>query len=384
MLAIAAVACQKENPETPTVDPLMHPFKEVVAKDGVFEIKANINDAQKTIKFEDFQDVKDLKNIEVKFTLAEGAKLVSPKTIVGKFDLTNPIEVVVNNKVTDVKYTLSANKPGPNVVIAAGYELTDKFGALPSHIRAYENAKMGTSKQVTAWIVEVANSKDLQLEIVGTGEKENVTVGIKGVAAEHPDYNFYMNGVCGQKSGVVKDGKFVCSASTPTAAFAIDTDGKFVISPQKKVYDEADKEKKNPKIARYNENKEIINSDWKPKYMFGGTELMVAGGKKLPKEIRDWSCNNYAAGWYGTAVSSRAAVGVNKAGTKAFFFVCNKGTDGKDGLTMDQVIEAMLSIKCETVMFMEGSGSANMLINAKPTFVENPGEKKTSAVLCIK
>ena len=374
MLVLGVTACQEGV--DPQEDPILDPIKKVTAMDGNKEVSATVDHFAKTIKFEAFQYLTDLSAVSVKIEVAEGATLVSPAEVV-TVDLNKEFEVVVNNKVLDLTYTMSAAKADLTPIRAAGFALVDTYDPLPEYIKVYKNDKLGANKEETGFLIEV--KKGATFSLVGNGSEASATF-VNQVAKEKNDWVVYVNGICGMKSCSVLDGQLNYSSSGSFAAFAVLKDGKFEISCQKRV-EKADKTKT---IAKLNEKGEIINEDWLKdiNIAMGGTALMVANGKKLSPEDQKVTDGGYSYGWWkGNAGHAREAIGVNKEGTAAYIFVCDKS---KGGLSMQEVQDVMFSINSYNVMFTEGSSSANALIKGQKTVAFNEGVKPASNILLIK
>lgn len=96
---------EKEVP----VNPVMRPIKSLTAMDGEDIFEGVIDDNLRTIKLE-VEAWTDLSNMTVNLNIPERAKLVSPASPEGVWDLTEPKEVVVNNLEKDVTYTVTATR----------------------------------------------------------------------------------------------------------------------------------------------------------------------------------------------------------------------------------------------------------------------------------
>ena len=379
MLVLGAVACSEK--EEPKPEPVLKPIQEVIAKDGDTEVKAVIDHSAKTIKFEPFKELEEITAVEVKFTLAEGAKLVEPAQLVGKFDFTKPIKVVVNNRVVDLTYEMTGSQGKPDYIKKAGFVLTEEYGDLPEYIKVYKHNKLGEGENESGWLVAVdAKGSSIALSDFYDPVKDANAKSIAQVAKENSGYAIHINGMCGMKSCHISGGEYKYSSSGAVAAFAVTKDGKFMIAPQKRVQ----KADKSYTIAMLDKTGKVVNEDWGKdlSVAFGGTALMADDGKALTPEEQKATDGGYSFGWWnGNAGHAREAIGVSEKGDKAYFFIC--GND-KGGLSMKAVQELMLEINCWDVMFVEGSKSANILVRGKQTWTSNDGSKKTSHVLMIK
>ena len=91
------------------VNPVMRPITSLTAMDGEDIFEGVIDDNKRTVKLE-VEAWTDLSNLTVNLNIPERAKLVSPTSPEGVWDLTEPKEVVVNNLEKDVTYTVTATR----------------------------------------------------------------------------------------------------------------------------------------------------------------------------------------------------------------------------------------------------------------------------------
>lgn len=91
------------------VNPVMRPVKSLTAMEGEDIFEGVIDDNKRTIKLE-VEAWTDLSNLTVNLNIPARAKLVSPTSPEGVWDLTEPKEVVVNNLEKDVTYTVTATR----------------------------------------------------------------------------------------------------------------------------------------------------------------------------------------------------------------------------------------------------------------------------------
>ena len=104
------------------------PFASVTAKDGASTMTATVDDTEKTIKFGEFQNTKDMSAVEVTFTMNKGYILKSPENLKSEVDLTVPVKVVVvlMNGKTEETYTMTAVVPEvPEAVLGAKVDGVD-------------------------------------------------------------------------------------------------------------------------------------------------------------------------------------------------------------------------------------------------------------------
>lgn len=97
------------------------PFASVTAKDGASTMTATVDDTEKTIKFGEFQNTKDMSAVEVTFKMNKGHILKTPANLTSNVNLTVPYKVVVllNGK-TEETYTMTAVVPEvPDAVLGA-------------------------------------------------------------------------------------------------------------------------------------------------------------------------------------------------------------------------------------------------------------------------
>ncbi|WP_099464614.1 DUF5000 domain-containing lipoprotein [Parabacteroides provencensis] len=104
-------SCEEEGmDESIPVNPVMTPIKAVTAEDGAETVQAVISDKTRTIELS-LKNLQSLSNVNVHLSIAKRAKLIAPSDTILKLDLTKPNEVVVNNLLKDVTYTLTATIP---------------------------------------------------------------------------------------------------------------------------------------------------------------------------------------------------------------------------------------------------------------------------------
>lgn len=110
--------------------------------------------------------------------------------------------------------------------------------------------------------------------------------------------------------------------------------------------------------------------------------MVLANGKAMTAE--EMGKTGLWNDWFdGDAVHAREFIGLTKDGT-VYVFVCGRGKDGNGGLAMKDVVDIMILAGCDRAMTLEGSRSANMLINGKKTVEENDGTKVVKALVCFK
>ncbi len=373
MMILGAVACTKNGVE-PTKDPVLRPIRQVVAMDGQKEVAAEIDHAARTIKFAAFENVEDLSAVDVKFKVAEGATLVSPKEV-AKLDLTKAVEVVVNNAVINLTYTMTAEKPVLNPVKKAGFEPAENYGNFPEHLKLYVNNKLGADKKVIGYLAEI--SKGATISVLGNGDNNaEPKKTIMDWANEQKDWTFYFNCLSGMKSATVVDEKLIYSSGSPFPVFAVDNDGSFTVCPQR--HKKVDG-KYVDVLEKLDLTGKVINDNWLPKVACGGYYMVAANGKALSdEEMKKTGAFNT---WFnGDATAGREFIGVNKAGDKAYCLVVG---NAEGGLSMREAVAVMLSVGCENVMTLEGSSSANMLVRGQET-VKMEKFKTMSSILVVK
>lgn len=68
------------------------PFASVTAKDGASTMTATIDDTEKTIKFGEFQNTKDMSAVEVTFKMNKGHILKTPANLTSNVNLMAPLQ----------------------------------------------------------------------------------------------------------------------------------------------------------------------------------------------------------------------------------------------------------------------------------------------------
>lgn len=103
-------ACNEkaEFDESIPLNPVMTPFKSVIAEDGDAISEAMISDKDRIIYLE-FENLEDLTEVKVTLNVSKRAKLVSTQDTVLIIDLTQPYEITVNNIYDDITYTIEAS-----------------------------------------------------------------------------------------------------------------------------------------------------------------------------------------------------------------------------------------------------------------------------------
>lgn len=110
-------------------NPVMRPIVSLTAMEQEDVFEGVIDDKNRTIKLE-VEAWTDLSNITVNLNIPKRATLISPSQSEGVWDLTQPVEVVVNNIDKDVTYIVTAvrksefiDKPLLSVIAKAGEEV---------------------------------------------------------------------------------------------------------------------------------------------------------------------------------------------------------------------------------------------------------------------
>lgn len=104
-------SCKEEGmDDSIPANPVMTPIKAVIAQDGPETVQAVISDKTKTIELS-LKNLKSLSSVNLQLSIAKRAKLIAPSDTILTMDLTKPCEIVVNNLIKDVTYTLKATIP---------------------------------------------------------------------------------------------------------------------------------------------------------------------------------------------------------------------------------------------------------------------------------
>lgn len=107
-----AISCSK--------DAIPSPLSSVTVKDGDKEVMAEINHTAKTVKFDKFAGIDDFAAVKVSITVVNGATLVSPAAEAVVDFTKQPVEIVVNDAVNDVTYSMTAKTPDPFKSVKVG------------------------------------------------------------------------------------------------------------------------------------------------------------------------------------------------------------------------------------------------------------------------
>lgn len=91
------------------VNPVMRPIISLTAMEQEDIFEGVIDDNKRTIKLE-VEAWTDLSNMTVNLNIPKRATLISPSSPEGVWDLTQPVNVVINNIERDVTYTVTAKK----------------------------------------------------------------------------------------------------------------------------------------------------------------------------------------------------------------------------------------------------------------------------------
>ena len=91
------------------VNPVMRPIVSLTAMEQEDIFEGVIDDNKRTIKLE-VEAWTDLSNMTVNLNIPKRATLISPSSPEGVWDLTQPVNVVINNIERDVTYTVTAKK----------------------------------------------------------------------------------------------------------------------------------------------------------------------------------------------------------------------------------------------------------------------------------
>ena len=87
----------------------MRPVISLTAMEQEDIFEAVVDDKARTVMLE-VEPWTDLSNITVNMNIAKRAKLISPSSPEGVWDLTQPVKVIVNNIEKDITYTVTAKK----------------------------------------------------------------------------------------------------------------------------------------------------------------------------------------------------------------------------------------------------------------------------------
>lgn len=118
--AFLATSCSDDDNDGPLKS--AHPIESVTALDGSNQVVATISDADKTIQFEEFQNLTDYSSVAVTFKMAKGAILKNPANLTSQLNLTVPFNVVVINgtRTDEETYTLTVKRTViPDPIISA-------------------------------------------------------------------------------------------------------------------------------------------------------------------------------------------------------------------------------------------------------------------------
>ena len=457
LLLVGAIACTK--------DAIPSPLSSVTVKDGDKEVVAEIDHTAKTVKFDKFAEIDDFAAVKVNIAVANGASLVSPAADAVVDFTKQPVEIVVNDAVNDVIYSMTAKKPDPfkgvkvggkpasveginitlpydketmditrlkldialrkganvvkpaeavfdfsvkttqgltisylgkdyiyqvrlegydpdsNPLVKAGWRsANDFYGSLPKHITIYKNEKLGKTKDQTGFLAEIG--KGGKMLALGNGNSAYKSINEVAELPEAKDYPVIVNGISGINQAIISDGGFVYSSGSTFPCLAQEEDGTFVLCLQAREPLPAAPWWKSSLFMLDIDGTTKLKEGWVPKNLIGGYYMVMANGKAMT--AAEMGKTGLYNNWFdGDAVHSREFIGLKKDGT-VYVFVCGRGKDGNGGLAMKEVVDIMILAGCDRAMTLEGSTSANMLINGKKTDEYNDGTKQMKAIICFR
>ena len=109
MLGLYSCDADAEFATEAPVNPVMRPVISLTAMEQEDIFEAVVDDKARTVMLE-VEPWTDLSNITVNMNIAKRAKLISPSSPEGVWDLTQPVKVIVNNIEKDITYTVTAKK----------------------------------------------------------------------------------------------------------------------------------------------------------------------------------------------------------------------------------------------------------------------------------
>lgn len=329
------------------------------------------------------KETMDITKLKLEIVLRSGAKVVKPADAVFDFSVktTQALTISYLNKDFIYQVRLEGYDPDSNPLVKAGWRnANDFYGSLPKHMTIYKNEKLGKSKDQTGFLLEIG--KGGQMLALGNGNSKFHNINDAAKLPETKDYPVIVNGISGINQAIFSNGKCVYSSGSTYPCLAQEKDGSFVLCPQARVPLPAEPWWKPSLYMLDLDGKTKLKEDWVPQNLIGGYYMVVANGKAMTAdEMKKTGLYN---NWFdGDAPHAREFFGLTKDGT-VYVFVCGRGKDGNGGLAMKEVVDIMLLAGCDRAMTLEGSDSANMLINGKKTDEYNDGTKDMNAIVCFK
>lgn len=329
------------------------------------------------------KETMDITKLKLDIVLRKGAAVVNPEGAVFDFSVktTQGLTISYLNKDYIYQVRLEGYDPDSNPLVKAGWRsANDFYGSLSKHITIYKNDKLGKAKDQTGFLAEIG--KGGKMLALGKGNDAYKCINDAVQLPEAKDYPIIVNGISGINQAIFSEGQFVYSSGATFVCLAQEPDGSFVLCPQaREPLPTAPWWK--PSVSMLDlDGKTIIKEGWVPHNLFGGYYMVLANGKAMTAE--EMGKTGLWNDWFdGDAVHAREFIGLTKDGT-VYVFVCGRGKDGNGGLAMKEVVDIMILAGCDRAMTLEGSRSANMLINGKKTVEENDGTKVVKALVCFK
>ncbi|WP_106830888.1 phosphodiester glycosidase family protein [Parabacteroides pacaensis] len=344
-------------------------LQSVTAKDGTSTVNGIISDNKKQILFQ-FNELDNLSQVDLTFTVGEGASLVSLSSTETKMDLAIPQSVTINNGIDDVPYTILAASAKENLCQKTGWKkVTDQYVPLPPYINVYKIDTLDNKPGNIACIT-VIDEKQTHMAVLGDGmnASNQPYLRVGGMEKSNPEWPVFFLGIGGLQSPpivvtIINEGKIIQKPSwNCPGTVGITPDGKVqiayaaVIDNQLYAFDtpmgDNTLDKSKGKL-------------WNVTAATSGYSFIVRNGKVfndyatlLAEDGRNENKND-------TKVMARGAIGVTSSG-KILLFVC-QAMLGSVGTTLENMAELMKDLGCENVLAFEEGSSALTRINKVST-----------------
>ena len=342
----------------------------------------------------------DLTQVNLRFQVAPGVKMIQPETNEATLNLEKVDEIVLEYAGTQIRYKIKTASfyPAINEVFTSWDRCSD-FGELPPYLQIFKAPAGLLNKQLIAYIAVADLNKGALFNILGEAKglatpAEFYTANNEPKVIINAGYfwdNTALSMIC--RNGKViapnlqvvtrSDGTADANFYPTRAAFGKMADGKYKATWTFTTVQGATYAYPQPSPNKVGSKpQEVPSATFPAGAVAWNGETVIGGGPVLLKDgnyYNTWEAELYdASSGIGPLINNpRSAVGITKY-NHLVFFVCegrNK-TPNVPGLTLEEVANILKELGCVDAINLDGGGSSCMLILGRETIKPSDGKQR--------
>lgn len=399
LFILTGVACSKNEKGAPTGE-----FITKLELLGTQHDPIVIDNATKNILIPIYEN-QDLNNVQVRFSLAAGATMLSPAQAETTLNLRTRRTISLSVNGQEIQYRLEVTtlrNPSDDLDNFDGWTLSDAFGALPDGIRLYKSPAQLQGKNAVAYIAVADISKGKNFTPLGAAQGYTTLTNLyQNEATKHAvliNAGYFWDG--SNLSLLYRDGQLISpnvqtvnrnggSGNVPfyptRGSFGQTADNKFqadwvftTVSPRVTyAYPQPAPNKVGsapqavPSASFPANAREYVVSR-----AIGGGPVLVKNGDYQ----NTWEAELYdASSGIGHNVNNpRTAIGFTDK-NRIILFVCEgrNMTPGVPGFTLEETAKILMDLGCIEALNLDGGGSTCMLVNGQEVIKPSDGRQRS-------